>query len=118
MKGTVCVRPAIEADLAALTRLDLSYPTERVLALERSGQSGEERFTFHWRNQAPGMANYAEYGEGRLREALPRVDLFLTAEVGGEPAGLLIVIKPPWSDAGEITDLAVHRPWRRLGCVR
>lgn len=118
MKRTVSVRPAIEADLVALTRLDLSYPTERVLVLERSGQPGEERFTFRWRNQEPGTANYVEYSEGQLREALPRVDLFLTAEVGGEPAGLLIVIKPSWSDAGEITDLAVHRPWRRCGVGR
>ena len=118
MSGPVVIRPATEADLPALTRLDLTFPTGPVLALERSGPPGEPTFAFRWRESEPGTATYVEYSEQKLRDALPRVDLFLTAEVDGEPAGLLIIIQPPWTDAGEITDLAVHRPCRRRGAGR
>ena len=118
MSGTIAVRPATDADLPALTRLDLTYSTARVLALERSGQPDEPAFAFRWRTGEPGTEVYAKYSAEQLRGALARADLFLTAEVDGEPAGLLIVIKPPWTDAGEITDLAVHRPCRRRGAGR
>lgn len=113
MSGTVAVRPATEADLPALTRLDLTFPTGPVLALERSGPPGEPTFAFRWRSAEPGTAVYAEYTEEGLRQGLARTDLFLTAEVDGEPAGLLMILKPPWTDAGEITDLAVQRSCRR-----
>ena len=115
----VTIRPTTEADLPALTRLDLTYPTDRVLALERSGDPPEHTFSLRWRNRVPApMAVYATYTLAGLREALERTDLFLVAEVDGEVAGLLMIIVPSWTDAAEITDLAVDIAFRRLGTGR
>ncbi len=114
------VRRATEADLAALTRLDLTYPTDRYLSLERSGEAPEHSFSFRWRNRVPAkaVAVYADYSRDGLREALTRTDLFLVAEIEGEIVGLLMVIVPAWTDAAEITDLAVDIASRRLGAGR
>jgi len=113
------VRPATEADLPALTRLDLTYPTDRFLALERSGEPPEHTFTLRWRNRVPApMAVYATYTLDGLRKALEATDLFLAAEVDGVLAGLLMIIVPTWTDAAEITDLAVDIAFRRLGAGR
>jgi ribosomal protein S18 acetylase RimI-like enzyme len=49
------------------------------------------------------------------RRALDKTDLFLLAEDGGAVAGLLLVVVPAWTDAGEITDLVVDRRSRRRG---
>ena len=115
----VIVRPATEADPPALTRLDLTYPTDRILALERSGEPPEHTFALRWRNRVPAaMAVYATYTIDRLRDALTGADLFLVADVDGEVAGLLMVIVPPWTDAAEITDLAVDIAFRRQGAGR
>ena len=115
----VTVRPATEADLHALTRLDLTYPTDRYLALERSGEAPEHTFALRWRNRVPApMAVYATYTVQRLRQALERTDLFLVADVGGDVAGLLMIIVPEWTDAAEITDLAVDIAFRRMGAGR
>jgi ribosomal protein S18 acetylase RimI-like enzyme len=115
----ITVRPATEADLPALTRLDLTYPTDRVLALDRSGESPEHTFALGWRNRvhAP-MAVYATYTVKGLHEASQRTDVFLLAEVDGDVAGLLIVVVPDWGDAAEITDLAVDIAFRRVGAGR
>ena len=113
------VHPATEADLPALTRLDLTYPTDRYLALERSGDPPEHSFTLRWRNRVPApMAVYATYTLDGLREARRRTDLFLVAELDGEAAGLLMIIVPDWTDAAEITDLAVDIAFRRMGAGR
>jgi ribosomal protein S18 acetylase RimI-like enzyme len=114
----VTVRPATESDLPALARLDLTYPTDRALALERSGAAPQHTFAFRWRSREPGTATVYEYTEEVLRRYLSRADLFLVAEVDGEIAGLLTVLLPSFTDAGEITDLAVHRPLRRRGAGR
>jgi ribosomal-protein-alanine N-acetyltransferase len=115
----ITVRPATEADLPALTRLDLTYPTDRFLALERSGEPPEQTFALHWRNRVPApMAVYATYTVDQLREALPEVDLFLVAAVDGDIAGLLMIVVPEWTDAAEITDLAVDIAFRRMGAGR
>jgi len=115
----VAVRPATEADLPALTRLDLTYPTDRCLALDRSGETPEHVFALRWRNRIPApMAVYATYTVDRLHEALTAADFFLVAEVDGEVAGLLMLIVPAWTDAAEITDLAVDIAFRRLGAGR
>jgi len=115
----VLVRPITEGDLSALTRLDLTYPTDRYLALERSGEPPEHTFGLRWRNRVPApMAVYATYTANGLREALLRADLLLVTEVDQEPVGLLIIIVPAWTDAGEITDLAVDIAFRRLGAGR
>jgi len=114
----LAVRPTTESDLPALTRLDLTYPTDRVLALECSGQPPQHTFAFRWHSREPGTAIAYQYTEEKLRNALSRGDLFLTAELDGQPFGLLIVIVPPRADAGEITDLAVDRPHRRRGAGR
>jgi len=112
----VTVRPASEADLSALTRLDLTYPTDRVLALDRAGEPPEHTFALRWRNHVPApMAVYATYTIDRLRQALSTTDLALVAEVDGEVAGLLILVVPEWTDAAEITDLAIDIAFRRLG---
>jgi len=115
----IIVRPAAEADLPALTRLDLTYPTDRFLALERSGEPPEHTFALRWRNRVPApMAVYATYTLDRLRDALACADLFLVAKVDGEVAGLLMIIVPSWTDAAEITDLAVDIAFRRRGAAR
>src|SRR3989442_209288 len=100
----VTVRPATEADLPALTRLDLTYPTDRYLALERSGEPPEHTFSFRWRNRVPekAVAVYADYALDGLRDALTRADLFLVAEDEDEIVGLLMIIVPDWTDAAEI----------------
>ena len=111
----LAVRPATDSDLSVLSRLDLTYPTDRVLALERSGESPQHTFAFRWHSREPGTAVPYQYTEEKLRDARSRVDLFLTAELDGQPVGLLIVIVPPRADDGEITDLAIDRPHRRRG---
>jgi ribosomal protein S18 acetylase RimI-like enzyme len=109
----------METDLPALTRLDLTYPTDRVLALERSGEPPEHSFALGWRNRVPApMAVYATYTVERLRRALERADVFVVAEVDGEPVGLLMIVVPKWTDAAEITDLAVDIAFRRMGTGR
>lgn len=40
------------------------------------------------------------------------------AECDGEPCGLLMIVVPAWTDAAEITDLAVGRGQRRRGAGR
>jgi len=115
----IVVRPAVADDLPALTRLDLTYPTDRYLALDRSGAPPEHTFVLRWRNRVPTpMAVYATYTTDGLREALSRADLFLVADVDQEPAGLLITVVPSWTDAAEITDLAIDIAFRRLGAGR
>jgi [ribosomal protein S18]-alanine N-acetyltransferase len=64
------------------------------------------------------MAVYATYTMSGLREAVERTDLFLVAEVDGEVVGLLMIILPEWTDAAEITDVAVDIAFRRLGAGR
>src|SRR2546428_748131 len=61
------------------------------------------------------MAVYATCTIDRLRQALSTTDLALVAEVDGEVAGLLILVVPEWTDAAEITDLAIDIAFRRLG---
>jgi ribosomal protein S18 acetylase RimI-like enzyme len=115
----VTVRPATEADLPALTRLDLTYPTDRILSLARSGEPPEHTFALRWRNRVPApMAVYATYAVDGLREALERTELVIVAKVDGEVAGLLMIIVPAWTDAAEITDLAVDIAFRRRGAGR
>ncbi len=115
----VAVRPATEADLPALTRLDLTYPTNRYLALDRSGETPEHVFALRWRNRVPApTAVYATYSIDRLRDVLSRADLFLVAEMDCEVVSLLILIVPAWTDAVEITDLAVDIAFRRLSAGR
>jgi ribosomal protein S18 acetylase RimI-like enzyme len=115
----ITVRPATEADLPALIRLDLTYPTDRVLALDRSGEPPEHTFALRWRNRVPApMAVYATYTVESLREAIERTDLFLVGEMDGDVAGLLMIIVPEWTNAAEITDLAVDVTFRRTGAGR
>jgi len=115
----VTVRTASETDLPALTRLGLTYPTDHILALERSGEPPEHTFALRWRNRVPApMAVYATYTIDQLREALSQANVFLAAEVDGDVAGLLMIIVPEWTDAAEITDLAVDIAFRRVGAGR
>ena len=112
---SINVRPATEDDFAALSRLDLTYPTNRYLHIERSGQPPEHTFEVHWREREAPDAVYNDYPVERLRAADSKVDLFLVAEADGVAVGLLMVMVPAWTDAAEITDLAVDRGVRRLG---
>lgn len=118
MSGTVRVRPAQERDFPALAAMDLAYDASRMLAIDRGGTAGEPAFAFAWRDGAPREAIYNEYGEERLRSAQSRVDLSCVAEVDGVACGLLMIIVPAWTDAAEITDLAVDRAQRRSGAGR
>ena len=112
------VRPATEGDFAALARLDLTYPAGRYLHIERTGEAPQHTFRLQWREQDSPDAVYADYPEERLRGAVQRAGLFLVAEVDGAAAGLLMVVVPAWTDAAEITDLAVNRGARRSGAGR
>jgi ribosomal protein S18 acetylase RimI-like enzyme len=112
------IRPATAADLPALARLDVTYPADRVLAVERAGRPPEHTFSFHWAAREAPDAVYNTYTIDRLRLALARTDLFLVAKVDGQAAGFLMVIVPAWTDAAEITDLAVDRAQRRRGAGR
>ncbi len=109
------VRAAAEADFEALSRMDLSYPTGRYLALERSGAAPGHTFALRWAERESPDAIYNEYPVERLRGARSKVDLFLVAEVDGAAIGLLMVMTHDWTDAAEITDLAVDRKARRSG---
>jgi GNAT superfamily N-acetyltransferase len=53
-----------------------------------------------------------------LARALEHAHLFLVAEREGQPVGMLIVIVPAWTDAAEITDLAVDFHSRQTGAGR
>jgi ribosomal protein S18 acetylase RimI-like enzyme len=110
------IRTATEADLPALTRLDLTYPTDRYLAVERSGEAVEHTYHLRWHTRTPApMAVYDTPTLARLRSALDRADLFLVADDDGEPVGYLMIVVPKWTDAAEITDLAVDLALRRRG---
>ena len=110
------IRPATEADFPALTRLDLTYPTDRYLSLERTGDPPEHTFTLRWRARVPApMAVYDALSIEKLRCALEQTDLFLIAEVEGEVLGYLMIVVPSWTDAAEITDFAVDIAERRIG---
>jgi ribosomal protein S18 acetylase RimI-like enzyme len=113
------IRPATAADFPALTRLDLTYPTDRYLAIQRDGDAPEHTFTLSWRNRVPApMSVYDAPTIDKLRHALARTDLFVVAESDGDVRGYLIVMVPTWTDAGEITDLAVDIACRREGAGR
>lgn len=115
----LAIRAATESDVDAISRLDATYQAgRRVLALSRSGTAPELTFALGWRDGTPREETYGEYTEDRLRRALAKTDLFLTAEQDGAIRGMLMVIVPPWTDAGEITDLLVDRRCRRGGAGR
>lgn len=111
------IRPATEADVPALAALDTTYAAgERVLAITYAGAPPELDVSMRWQ---PGESREAVYGGyGNTAGALTKTDLFLVAEDAGELIALLMVIVPPWTDAGEITDLVVDRRHRRSGAGR
>lgn len=113
------IRPATEADVSALKKLDATYEVgRRVLALKRSGSTPELTFSFRWREGTPSEAVYDVYTPEGIRSALSKTDLFLVADAGEGIAGLLMIVEPPWTDAAEITDLVVDRRHRRCGAGR
>lgn len=113
------IRPATQADFPALTRLDLTYPTDRYLAVQRQGEAPEHTFILSWRNRVPApMAVYDTLTIDKLQRALDTTDLFVVAETDGEVQGYLMIVVPSWTDAGEITDLAVDIACRREGAGR
>ena len=117
-KNDVHVHDARESDFAAIARLDLTYESSRVLAIERSGRAPELTIAFRWRPRTPVTSTYAEYPADRQAGAVEATDAYFVAEVDGLVAGLLMIIVPAWPDntgAGEITDLAVGREYRRAG---
>ena len=111
----VTVRPATLADLPPLAQIDTTYATRRLLSLERSGAAPELTFELRWRATKLYEGLYADLSVDGLATALNRTDLFLVAIVDGECAGYLMVMLPEYTDAGEITDLAVHRSLRGRG---
>jgi ribosomal protein S18 acetylase RimI-like enzyme len=115
---TVTVRPASEADLATLAAIDVTFATGRTLSVKRSGTAPELTFDLRWSATAPREESYDDLSAEGLRQALAKTDLFLLADIDGERAGYLMVVLPHYTDAGEITDLAVHRPLRRRGVGR
>lgn len=115
----IAIRPTTEPDFEALIRLDLTYPTDRFLQIERTGEPPEQTFAFHWRQRGPGTARaYPHLTVEWLRRAMTKTDLFLVTEVDGQVEGYLMIVVPPWTDAAEITDLAVDIAHRRRGAGR
>jgi ribosomal protein S18 acetylase RimI-like enzyme len=112
------IRAATEGDLPALAALDLTYETDRALVTERRGDGAEIDLSMRWAAIERRTLTYATYTEHWLRDVLGRADAFLVAEADGAIAGLLIVVKPRWTDAAEITDLAIGRTARRSGAGR
>lgn len=111
------IRPATEADAAALASLDATHVvSERVLLLSYAGAAPELSVTMRWQPGEPREAVYGDYSN--TAGALTKTDLFLLAEEEGTPVGLLMIIVPPWTNAGEITDLVVDRGQRRSGAGR
>ncbi len=118
MTDAIIVRLASEHDFFALSRMDLTYDASRVLLLSRDERADGYAFGLQWFEREPTTEVYATYDEPRLRRAIGRADLFLTALRSGDPVGLLMIVLPSWTDAGEITDLAVDRSVRRAGAGR
>ena len=113
------IRTATEEDIGAVSKLDATYAAgQRVLSLSRSGTRPELTFSLRWHKGAPREALYGEYTDEGIRRALAKTDLFLVAVQGDAVAGLLMVVVPDWTDAGEITDLVVDRRSRRRGVGR
>jgi ribosomal protein S18 acetylase RimI-like enzyme len=113
--SNLTIRDARPEDCSALAAMDLTYESRRMLVIERAGDAAEVAWTARWRDTAPAELNYATYTEHGLQAALTKVDRFLVALSGDAPAGLLMILKPPWTDAGEITDFAIDRAHRRSG---
>lgn len=120
MMPKVTIRDATAADFEALTRLDLTYTVGgRYLALERSGTEPELTYSLRWRDGTGRETPYDTLTVDGLRDALEKhTDPFLVAALDGAIAGYLMIIKPRFTDAAEITDLAVGRPARRSGVGR
>ena len=118
MNARAIARPVRLGDIPALTKLDLRYDASRVLAISRQDTADGYMFSLQWTDRAAATELYNTYDDARLRGAIERVDLFLVAEVRGIPAGLLMVMLPKWTDAGEITDLAIDVRARRCGAGR
>jgi ribosomal protein S18 acetylase RimI-like enzyme len=117
----ISVRPATHDDFPEIERFDLTYPTDRYLALERSGDPPEHEFHLRWatRTDSP-RATYVTPTVAGLIDAIDHANLFLVAETESGPIGYLMVLIPKWADlmdspAAEITDLAVERSARRSG---
>ncbi len=114
----ITVRPATETDLPALAAMDLTYSRSRSLALTRSGEAPQHTFAFQWRDSDTPDSVYENYTVEGLRQALTTAKLFIMAEADGSAVGLLMILLPGYTDAGEISDFAVHRPFRKLGVGR
>lgn len=113
------IHPATEADARPLAALNMTHVVgERVLAITYGGAPPELDVSMRWCRGAAREEAYGEYSEERVRRALTMADVFLVAEHAETPIGLLMVIVPSWTDAGEITDLVVDRPHRRTGAGR
>lgn len=118
MRDEIVVEAASDGDLPALASMDLHYPAHRVLRLDREQHGAEHAFTFRWHEGSWQRALYNTYDVGRLRAAMGRADAFFVATTGERAVGLLMVVVPSWTDAGEITDLAVDASQRRIGAGR
>ena len=116
----IIARLATEADFESLTKLDLTYTVgDRYLALERSGTEPELTYSMRWRTGTARERVYDTLTVDGLRDALQKhTDAFFVAEVDGALAGYEMIAKPRWTDAAEITDLAVDRPSRSAGVGR
>jgi ribosomal protein S18 acetylase RimI-like enzyme len=64
------------------------------------------------------MAVYDTLSIEKLRGALAKTNLFLVARDHDEPVGYLMIMVPSWTDAVEVTDLAVDIACRRTGAGR
>ncbi len=120
----IIVRLATEADFDSLTKLDLTYTVgDRYLELRRSGSEQEPTFSLRWRTGAAREAVYDTLTVDGLHQTLKKhTDAFFVATLGSAAdaaiAGYLMIVKPRFTDAAEITDVAVDRPSRRSGAGR
>ena len=116
----IIVRLATEADFESLTKLGLTYTVgDRYLELRRSGSEQEPTFSLRWRTGDARDVLYDTLTVDGLHQTLEKhTDAFFVAEFDATIAGYLMIIMPRWTDAAEITDVAVDRAARRSGAGR
>ena len=118
--ANVTVRDVTAADFESLTNLDLTYTVgDRYLELRRSGSDQEPTFSLRWREGVARNVLYDTLTVDGLHQTLEEhTDAFFVAELDATITGYLMIIMPRWTDAAEITDVAVDRPARRSGAGR
>jgi GNAT superfamily N-acetyltransferase len=109
------VRPALSADLAALTALDHSYSTDYVWQMDTREEAGAIAITFRNVRLPRPMRASVPHEASRLLEAWNKRVCFLVAEEAGHIQGYLNLTLSHIPGTGWIADFGVERRFRRMG---